>query len=169
MSRVPRKALSALPPLLRQVVDPTARGRAAQSNVSRVLSPRTREADEAVKSICPYCAVGCAQLIYVKDGEVTQIEGDPDSPISRGGLCPKGAASKQLVQNPMREYRVKYRRPHGTDWEQLSLDDAMDMIAERVSAARRDGWQGEADSGVRVDRRVGFAARGGSILDNDAN
>src|SRR3954464_1375020 len=150
MSRVPRKALSALPPLLRQVVDPTARGRAAQSNVSRALSPRTREADEVVKSICPFCAVGCAQLLYVKDGEITQIEGDPDSPISRGRLCPKGAASKQMVQGPMREYKVKYRRPHGTEWEELDLDRAMDMIADRVIAARAAGWQDEDDAGVRA-------------------
>jgi formate dehydrogenase major subunit len=169
MSRVPRKALSALPPLLRQVVDPTARGRAAQSNVSRALSPRTREADEVVKSICPFCAVGCAQLIYVKDGEITQIEGDPDSPISRGRLCPKGAATKQMVQNPMREYKVKYRRPHGTEWEELALGDAMDMIADRVIAARRDGWQEEDDQGARLNRTLGFAHLGGATLDNEEN
>jgi formate dehydrogenase major subunit len=169
MSRVPRKALSVLPPLLRQVVDPTARGRAAQSNVSRALSPRTREADEVVKSICPFCAVGCAQLIYVKDGEVTQIEGDPDSPISRGRLCPKGAATKQMVQNPLREYKVKYRRPHGTEWEELALDDAMDMIADRVIAARRDGWQDEDEQGVRLNRTLGFAHLGGATLDNEEN
>jgi formate dehydrogenase major subunit len=169
MSRVPRKALSVLPPLLRQVVDPTARGRAAQSNVSRALSPRTREADEVVKSICPFCAVGCAQLIYVKDGEVTQIEGDPDSPISRGRLCPKGAATKQMVQNPMREYKVKYRRPHGTEWEELELDQAMDMIADRVIAARAAGWQDEDDAGVRVKRTLGFAHLGGATLDNEEN
>jgi len=169
VSFVPRKALSALPPLVRQVVDPTARGRAAQSNVSRALAPRTREADEVVKSICPYCAVGCAQLVYVKDGEVTQIEGDPDSPISRGRLCPKGAASKQMVQGPMREYKVKYRRPHGTEWEELELDRAMDMIADRVIAARAAGWQDEDDQGVRVKRTLGFAHLGGATLDNEEN
>jgi formate dehydrogenase major subunit len=169
VSLVPRKALSALPPLVRQVVDPTARGRAAQSNVSRALAPRTREADEIVKSICPYCAVGCAQLVYVKDGEVTQIEGDPDSPISRGRLCPKGAASKQMIQGPMREYKVKYRRPHGTEWEELDLDRAMDMIADRVIAARAAGWQDEDDKGVRVKRTLGFAHLGGATLDNEEN
>src|SRR4051794_3241569 len=169
VSRGPRKALSALPPLVRQVVDPTARGRAAQSNLSRMLAPRTREADEVVKSICPFCAVGCGQLVYVKDGEVTQIEGDPDSPISRGRLCPKGAASKQLVQGPMREYKVKYRRPHGTEWEELELDRAMDMIADRVIAARAAGWQDEDDEGVRVKRTLGFAHLGGATLDNEEN
>src|SRR3954470_3040842 len=136
MSRVPRRVLSGLPPLLRQVVDPTARGRAAQSNVSRALSPRTREADEVVKSICPFCAVGCGQLIYVKDGEVTQIEGDPDSPISRGRLCPKGSASKSLVTSPSRVTEVLYRRPYGTEWERLPLGEAMEMIADRVLATR---------------------------------
>src|SRR3954447_14003745 len=141
MSRVPRKALSALPPLLRQVVDPTARGRAAQSNISRALSPRTREADKVVKSICPFCAVGCAQLLYVKDGEITQIEGDPDSPISRGRLCPKGAATKQMVQNPMREYKVRSPRPRGGGWEAPARAHAMNMPAARVIAPRRDGWQ----------------------------
>src|SRR3954464_11146947 len=166
VSLVPRKALSALPPLVRQVVDPTARGRAAQSNVSRTLAPRTREADEVVKSICPYCAVGCAQLVYVKDGEVTQIEGDPDSPISRGRLCPKGAATKQMVQNPMREYKAKYRPPHGTEWEELELAWAVDMRADRVIAARADGWQDDDENGVRVKRTLGFWHLGGAPLDN---
>jgi formate dehydrogenase major subunit len=169
VSLVPRKALSALPPLLRQVVDPSGRGRAAQSNVSRALAPRTREADEVVKSICPYCAVGCAQLLYVKDGEITQIEGDPDSPISRGRLCPKGSATKQMVQSPMREYKVKYRRPYGTEWEELDLDTAMDMIADRVIAARDDGWQQEDEEGVRLGRTMGFAHLGGATLDNEEN
>jgi formate dehydrogenase major subunit len=134
-----------------------------------MLAPRTRVADEVVKSICPYCAVGCAQLVYVKDGEVTQIEGDPDSPISRGRLCPKGAASRQMVQGPMREYKVKYRRPHGTEWEELELDRAMDMIAERVIAARESGWQDDDESGVRVNRTLGFAHLGGATLDNEEN
>ena len=102
-------------PLFRQLRgDPTARGAAAKSGRSSRLRPRTADADRVVKSICPYCAVGCAQRVYVKDEQVIQIEGDPDSPISRGRLCPKGAASQQLVQSPTREYKVKYRRPHGT-------------------------------------------------------
>ena len=161
--------MSKLPPLLRQVFDPTARGRAAQSNVSRTLAPRTREADQVVKSICPFCAVGCGQLLYVKEGEITQIEGDPDSPISRGRLCPKGAATKQMVQNPMREYKTKYRRPHGTEWEELSLDEAMDMIADRLIAARADGWQEEDDDGAKLRRSMGFAHLGGATLDNEEN
>ena len=110
-------------PLVRQLRegDPLGLGKAAQSTRSQQLQPRVDEADHVVQSICPYCAVGCGQLVYVKDGEVTHIEGDPASPISRGRLCPKGQASKSYVQSPLREYKVKYRRPNGTSWEELSL------------------------------------------------
>ena len=107
--------------------------------------PRTVEADSVAQSVCPYCAVGCGQRVFVQDGRITQIEGDPDSPISRGRLCPKGAATRGLVQAPTREYRIKYRRPHGTEWEELDLDRAMDMIADRVIATRRATWQDEIE------------------------
>src|SRR6476469_5648716 len=118
-------------PVVRQLTgaDPLGRGTAAMSKRSMTLTPRTTQADKVVKSICPFCAVGCGQNVYVKDGAVTQIEGDPDSPVSRGRLCPKGSASKELVTGSSRQYQVKYRRPHGTDWESLDLDTAMDMIA----------------------------------------
>src|SRR5437764_6668655 len=121
-------------PLLRQLRegDPLGLGRAARSKRSERLEPRTADADRVVRSICPYCAVGCGQRVYVKDEQVVQVEGDPDSPISRGRLCPKGAASKKLVNSPMRETRVLYRRPGGADWEELGLDQATDMIADRV-------------------------------------
>src|SRR3954470_14572614 len=129
---MPLSARRLVPPLLRQLAgDPLALGHAAQSAVSEELVPRTRTADKVVQSICPYCAVGCGQLVYVQDEKVTQIEGDPASPVSRGRLCPKGAATKQLVTNPARETRVRYRRPGGTDWEALDLDTAMDRIAPR--------------------------------------
>ena len=123
-------------PVYRQVTgtDRLARGVAAMSDTTRDLEARTARADSVVKSICPYCAVGCGQRVYVEDGAVTQIEGDPDSPISRGRLCPKGSASKQLVTSPSRVRTVLYRAPHATDWEQLPLDRAMDMIADRVLA-----------------------------------
>ncbi len=147
-------------------------GRAAQSARQAELAPRTKSADKVVRSVCPYCAVGCGQRIFVKDGEITQIEGDPDSPISRGRLCPKGAASRQLVQSPMREYKVKYRRPHGTEWEDLDLDTAMDMIADRLIKTRDETWedteqteQGEA----KLHRTQGFAHLGGATLDNEEN
>jgi formate dehydrogenase major subunit len=158
-----------LPPLLRQLRDdPTGRGKAAQSRRSEELRPRTAEADEVVKSICPYCAVGCAQRVFVKDGKVIQIEGDVDSPISRGRLCPKGSASEQLVNSPTRLKKVKYRRPHGTEWEELDLETAMEMIADRVLDAREAGWQ-EMRGEERLRRTLGFAHLGGATLDNEEN
>jgi formate dehydrogenase major subunit len=156
-------------PIVRQLRDPTGRGRAAQSRRSRELKPRTSTADKVVQSVCPYCAVGCGQLVYVKDDEIVQIEGDPDSPISRGRLCPKGAATQGLVQSPMREYRVKYRRPGGTSWEELPLEKAMDMIADRVIEARANGWQEENENGAKLNRTLGFAHLGGATLDNEEN
>ncbi len=120
-------------------------GAAAVSKRTRELRSRTPLADKVVKSVCPYCAVGCGQNVYVKDGRVTQIEGDPDSPISRGRLCPKGSASLQLTTGQARQYKVRCRRPGGTDWEDLELDTALEMIADRVISARRKGWQWEQD------------------------
>jgi len=157
-------------PVYRQLKgeDPTGRGPAAKSGRSRSLAPRVAEADEVVKSVCPYCAVGCAQNVYVKDGRVTQIEGDPDSPVSRGRLCPKGSASLQLTTGSARRYEVLYRRPHGTDWERLDLDTAMDMIADRVIDSRRAYWQDEVN-GTKVSRTMGFASLGGATLDNEEN
>jgi formate dehydrogenase major subunit len=124
---------------------------------------------KATESICPYCAVGCSQVVYTRDGELVDIEGNPRSPINQGTLCPKGAASRQLVQQPGRLTTVKYRRPYGTDWEEIPLERAMDMIAERVIAAREDGWQDLDDEGHRVDRTLGFAHLGGATLDNEEN
>ena len=130
-------------------------------------------ADEVVRSICPYCAVGCGQRVYVKDGEVTQIEGDPDSPISRGRLCPKGAASRNLVQSPMREYKVKYRRPYSKEWEELDLEEAMDMIADRLLKTRDETWQAtmhnQDDEEINLRRTLGIAHLGGATLDNEEN
>jgi formate dehydrogenase major subunit len=148
--------------------DRLGRGRAVKSRASEQVRSRVATADRVVKSICPYCAVGCGQNVYVQNGRVTQIEGDPDSPISRGRLCPKGSASLQLTTGAAREYKVKYRRPRGADWEDLSLDEAMDMIADRVIKARREGWQWDHD-GKRVRRTLGFAHLGGATLDNEEN
>jgi formate dehydrogenase major subunit len=148
--------------------DPLGRGAAAESRASSGLRARTTEADRVVASVCPYCAVGCGQKVYVKDERVTQIEGDPDSPISRGRLCPKGSASKQLVTNPNRVTSVRYRRPHGTEWETLPLDRAMDMIADRVIETRRRSWQEQHD-GQRVRRTMAIASLGGATLDNEEN
>jgi formate dehydrogenase major subunit len=157
-------------PLLRQLTGPDrlGRGKAAMSARSETLTPRTVKADKVVDSICPYCAVGCAQKVFVKDGKVTQIEGNPASPISRGRLCPKGSASKQLVTSPTRVTTVRYRRPHGTEWEDLDLDTAMDMIADRVVATRKQFWEWEVD-GKRTRRTMGIASLGGATLDNEEN
>ena len=133
------------------------------------MHPRTADADRVVDSICPYCAVGCGQKVYVRDGEIVQIEGSPDSPISRGKLCPKGAASKQLVTGDDRELHVKYRRPYATEWEHLDLDTAVDMIADRVIANRRAHWEQTDDDGVDVHRTMGMASLGGATLDNEEN
>jgi formate dehydrogenase major subunit len=157
-------------PLLRQLRDdPLGLGRAARSKRSERLTPRTATADRVVQSICPFCAVGCGQKVYVKDEKVVQIEGDPDSPISRGRLCPKGSASEQLVNGPLRQLKVKYRRPHGTEWEKLDLDTAMDMIADRVIATRAETWEQENDEGQPLNRTLGFALLGGATLDNEEN
>jgi formate dehydrogenase major subunit len=158
-----------LPPLLRQLRDPLGLGRAAQSRRSSRLTPRTKTADKVVQSICPYCAVGCSQKVYVKDEKVIQIEGDPDSPVSRGRLCPKGAASERYVNSPLREMHVKYRRPHSTHWEHLDLDTATDMIADRVIAARRDTWEAKDEKGRDLNRTRGIAFLGGATLDTEEN
>ena len=169
-------------PVFRQLTggDKLARGAAVRSRRTERIEPRIRNADRVVKSVCPYCAVGCAQNVYVSGGrggsggthppreKVIQIEGDPDSPISRGRLCPKGSASLQLTTGSARQYRVKYRRPFGKDWEDLDLDTAMDMIADRVIESRRRGWQQEVD-GKLTRRTLGFAGLGGATLDNEEN
>jgi formate dehydrogenase major subunit len=162
----------ALPwPLLRQLAgrDRLGRGTASMSRRSRTLTPRTATADKVVDSVCPFCAVGCAQKVFVKDGAVVQIEGDPRSPVSRGRLCPKGSASKQLVTSPTRVTKVRYRPPHGTEWEDLDLDTAMGMIADRVIETRKQYWQWEDDQGRRTRRTMGIASLGGATLDNEEN
>jgi formate dehydrogenase major subunit len=158
-------------PALRQLRDgdPLGLGPAVQSKRSKALKPRIDEADKVVQSICPYCAVGCGQLIYVQDGEVTQIEGDPGSPISRGRLCPKGQASKSYVQSPLREYKVKYRRPYGSAWEELELETAMGMIADRLVETRAATWQSETEKGDPANRTMAIGNLGGATLDNEEN
>src|SRR5829696_2665725 len=161
--------------VLRQIgsKDRLGLGKAAQSSLQANLKPRTAQADKVARSICPYCGVGCGQRVYVKDGEITQIEGDPDSPISRGRLCPKGAATRNLVQSPLREYKVKYRRPYSREWEELNLEVALDMIADRVIRTREETWEDEmqAEDGreVKLHRTLGFAHLGGATLDNEEN
>ena len=158
-------------PVVRQLRegDALGLGRSVQSEHSRTLKPRIADADHVGHSICPFCAVGCAQLVYVKDGEVIQVEGDPASPISRGRLCPKGAATRNRHNGPLREYKVKYRRPSGTHWEELELDQAMDMIVDRILRSRDETWQEETPEGNPAKRTMGIANLGGATLDNEEN
>ena len=158
-------------PVLRQLAgkDPLGRGPAVRSAQTDALTARTTTADRVARSVCPYCAVGCGQKVFVKDEKVVQIEGDPDSPISRGRLCPKGSASKSLVTGPQRERKIRYRRPYGTQWEDLDLDTAMEMIADRVVAAREQTWEDVDDRGRPLNRTMGIASLGGATLDNEEN
>jgi formate dehydrogenase major subunit len=119
----------------------------AWSRSTKDAGPRTAGL-KATQSVCPYCAVGCGQVAYTRDGELVGVEGDPTSPINQGTLCPKGSATRQLVQQPGRLTRVQYRAPHATEWQELELEQAMDMIAERA---------------------LGFAHLGGATLDNEEN
>jgi formate dehydrogenase major subunit len=158
-------------PLVKQFTegDPLGLGKSAQSPKSKSLTPRILDADHVAQSICPFCAVGCGQLAYVKGGEVIQVEGDPASPISRGRLCPKGAATKNMHSGALREYKVKYRRPYGTQWEELELDQAMDMIVDRIIRTRDEHWQEETPEGNPAKRTMAIANLGGATLDNEEN
>src|SRR3954469_5836109 len=138
------------------------------STRSEGLRPRI-EGAQVTKSICPYCAVGCGQKVFVKDGRILDIEGDEDSPVSRGRLCPKGAATFQLVTGTHRVHHVLYRKPHGTEWEQIPLEKAMEMVAERVRKTRDETWQEKDEKDHPVNRTLGIAHLGGATLDNEEN
>ena len=157
-------------PVLRQLAnrDATGLGRSAFSRRTEQLHARTEDADRVVRSICPYCAVGCGQLVHVKDEKIIDIEGDPDSPISGGCLCPKGAATFQLVTGSHRVETVLYRRPRGTQWEEIPLETAMEMVAERVKRTRDEHWQAQLE-GQDVNRTMAIAHLGGATLDNEEN
>ena len=130
------------------------------------------ERTRVVPSICPYCAVGCGQLMHVRDGKLINIEGNPDSPISRGNLCPKGAASFQLTVNPDRQTRCLYRRPGGKQWEPIELERAMELIAERTQRTRDQSFQRTVrigDREVTVNHTMALGSLGGATLDNEWN
>ena len=158
-------------PVVRQLRsgDLLGRGSAVTSKHTRAITARTSTADRVVQSVCPYCAVGCGQRVFVKDDKVVQIEGDPDSPISRGRLCPKGSASEQLVNSPGRQIEVLYRAPRATEWERLDLDTAIDMVADRFVESRRHTWQDIDKKGHLLRRTMGIASLGGATLDNEEN
>ena len=140
-----------------------------QSAHTKAIKPRTTTADRVVKSVCPYCAVGCGQRVFVRDEKVVQIEGDPDSPVSRGRLCPKGSASEQLVNSPGRATTMLYRRPKSTEWERIGVEEATDMIADRMVESRARWWQDTDEHGKPLRRTMGIAALGGATLDNEEN
>jgi len=151
-------------PLFNQIRDRDPHGFASASPRTQSLRARIASADRAVESVCPYCAVGCGQLVYVKDEKIVDIEGDPASPVSQGCLCPKGAATFQLVTGEHREHRVLYRRPRAAHWESISLDQATQMVAERVKRDRDHHWQG-----APLNRTMAIAHLGGATLDNEEN
>jgi formate dehydrogenase major subunit len=149
--------------------DAFALDKSAVSERTKSLEPRTKLADRVVDSVCPYCAVGCAQLVYVKDEKIIDIEGDPRSPLSQGCLCPKGAATFQLVTGSHRVSDVLYRRPYGKKWEKLPLDQALDMVAERVKNVRDANWEDKDKDGHPLRRTMAIAHLGGATLDNEEN
>ncbi len=155
-------------PLVRQIVEGSdGTGPEAMSEATRSLRARNQGA-EVTPSICPYCGVGCGQLIFHKDGKLISIEGDPESPISRGHLCPKGSASYELLTHPQRATKVRYRRPHSTSWQDIELETAMDMVADRVWESRERTFTEKKD-GQALMQTTAIAHLGGATLDNEEN
>lgn len=142
---------------------------AAQTEESAGLRPRLEAADTVGTSICPYCAVGCAQKVYAKNNKIIHIEGDPDSPINEGTLCPKGAATLGWINSPQRLTTVKYRAPYSDAWEERPLEWAMARIAERVKQTRDETFVTELPDGTTVNHTLGIASLGGATLDNEEN
>jgi formate dehydrogenase major subunit len=147
------------------------------TTVEHPVSPATRDirsriSDEGVQktvSVCPYCAVGCSTLVYHRAGRIMDIEGNPDSPINAGTLCPKGSATFGLHVSPYRWTKVRYRRPYSAEWEDLSLEEALDMIAERVKKTREETWEEKNAEGNKLNRSMALASIGGATIDNEEN
>jgi formate dehydrogenase major subunit len=147
------------------------------TTVEHPVSPATRDirsriSDEGVQktvSVCPYCAVGCSTLVYHRAGRIMDIEGNPDSPINAGTLCPKGSATFGLHVSPYRWTKVRYRRPYSAEWEDISLEEALDMIAERVKKTREETWEEKNAEGNKLNRSMALASIGGATIDNEEN
>lgn len=142
---------------------------AAKSTQSKTLRPRLEEADRVGTSVCPFCAVGCAQLVYAKNGKPIHVEGDPRSPVNQGTLCPKGAGTLGLMLSPARINQVLYRAPHSDHWEPKPLEWAMDRIAARVKQTRDETFVPELEGGIKVNHTLGIGSLGGATLDNEEN
>jgi formate dehydrogenase major subunit len=153
----------------RQLAGQDPLGEAARSERSRTLRPRLEEADKVGTSVCPYCAVGCGQLVYAKGNQVIHIEGDPRNPINQGTLCPKGAATFGWMVNPNRLTTVKYRAPYSDHWEERSLEWAMDRIAQRIKQTRDETFVHQLPDGTIVNHTMALASLGGATLDNEEN
>jgi formate dehydrogenase major subunit len=155
-------------PLVRQIMSGAdGTGRESMSDRTRNLRARIH-GTEVTRSVCPYCAVGCGQLVHHKNGKLVSIEGDPASPISRGHLCPKGAASYELLTHSNRLKTVRYRRPRSSHWEDLDLETAMDMVADRVWTSRENSFVEERDDQSLMQTKT-IAHLGGATLDNEEN
>jgi formate dehydrogenase major subunit len=147
------------------------------TTVKHPLSPASRELRARIKdpgvkqsvSVCPYCAVGCSTLVYHREGRIIDIEGNPDSPVNAGTLCPKGSAIYGMIVSPHRWTKVRYRRPYSDHWEDLSLDEAMDMIAERVKQSREETFEETDEEGKKLNRSMAVASVGGATIDNEEN
>jgi formate dehydrogenase major subunit len=155
--------------LPRQAAGASHRDEGARSRMSEGLRPRLEEADTVGTSICPYCAVGCAQLVYAKNGQVIHVEGDPRSPVNQGTLCPKGAATLSLLSNPQRVTSVLHRRPYATEFEEVPLDWAMERIAQLTKRTRDETFVEKLPDGTPVNHTLGVASLGGATLDNEEN
>lgn len=155
--------------LPRQLRGQSVQSTAARSTASERLRPRLEQADTVGTSICPFCAVGCGQLVYAKQGQPIHIEGDPRSPINQGTLCPKGAGLLGVMLSPKRINTVLYRAPHATDWEERPLDWAMDRIAHLTKQVRDETFVETLPGGEVVNHTLGLASMGGATLDNEEN
>ncbi len=142
---------------------------AAESTTSRTLRPRLEQADKIGTNICPFCAVGCSQLVYVKDGKPIHVEGDPRSPVNQGTLCPKGAGTLGLMTSPLRVNTVRYRAPHATEWEEKPLDWAMERIAQLTKQTRDETFVDKLPDGTPVNHTLGITSVGGATMDNEEN
>jgi formate dehydrogenase major subunit len=155
--------------LPRQIAGESVMGKAAESTLSRGLRPRLEEADRVGTSICPFCAVGCAQLVYAKNGKPIHVEGDPRSPVNQGTLCPKGAGTLGMMLSPQRINHVLYRAPYADHWERKPLDWAMEQIAQRTRRTRDETFAHVLPDGTTANQTLGIGSLGGATLDNEEN